>query len=219
MTTIYEKVKWELFKLKRDAMYLYGKKHNKIFAYDEKLISRLRSYYFGPLPLSVLLLLEKAVDGFCYDCAPLIVYGFLEDEFEYMSGDTDSIKLNPDNISQYREGVLGELYGEHAIIVRKIDEDLELVYDVSLGLIFEKDFYFKLENFKTRVRRSKNETIDRANFECTHVSKLDQEERFFPPSILSLFEKFSAVQEFYTDDLANEFKILKEKIYTGNLSK
>ena len=29
MTTIYEKVKWELFKLKRDAMYLYGKKHNK----------------------------------------------------------------------------------------------------------------------------------------------------------------------------------------------
>lgn len=218
MATIKERIKWELFKIKREAMYQYGLNHNKIFAYNEEIISRLRKYYFGPFPLSLLLLLEKGVEGFCYDRTPFIVYGFLDDDFEYVSGDADNIKLNPEVIDQHNKGDLGDLYGEHAIIVRKVDENLELVYDVTLGLIFEKEFYYKLENFKPRVVRDKKETIERANFECHDGSNFDQEKSSLL-TLLPMFEGASAVQEFYSDNLEDEIRILKEKSGYDNMVK
>lgn len=210
MATCVEKIKWELFKIKREIMFHYGIKHNKIFAYDEEMLSKLRDYYFGALPLSVLFLFQTTVDGFCYYRAPFVVYAFLDNDFYYVSGDADSIKLNPEYIDQHKQGILGELYGEHAVIVRKIDEDLELVYDVSLGLIFEKEFYYKMDNFKPRFTRNKEETIERANLECSDGSNFDQN-KYDLPLILPLFENAQVVQEFYTDALANEIKLLKEK--------
>lgn len=218
MATIKEKIKWELFKIKREAMYQYGLKHNKVFVYDEEIISKLRNYYFGSFPVSLLLLLEKGVAGFCYDRSPFIVYGFLDDDFEYVSGDADSMKLNPEFIDQHNKGVLGDLYGEHAIVVRKVDENLELVYDVTLGLIFEKDFYYKLENFKPRVVRGKKETIERANLECHDGSDFDREKSSLL-TLLPMFEGASAVQDFYSDYLVNEIRILKEKSGYDNMVK
>lgn len=218
MATIKEKIKWELFKIKREAMYQYGLKHNKVFVYDEEIISKLRNYYFGAFPLSITLLFEKTVNGFCYDRTTFIVYGFLDDDFEYVSGDADSIKLDPEVIDQYNKGLLDDLYGEHAIIVRKVDESLELVYDVALGLIFEKNFYYKLENFKPRVIRGKKETIDRANLECDDGSNLEQD-KYLLCTLLHLFERTRPVQEFYSDYLNNEIRLLKEKVGYENLVK
>ena len=49
--------------------------------YDKTLIERLRNIYDGGIPLSILLLVDKMCNGFCYERALLPTLGLTDKDF------------------------------------------------------------------------------------------------------------------------------------------
>lgn len=219
MASVYEKMRWNLFKLKREIMFSYGIKHNKIFAYGHDFIERLRSVYFGPIPLSMLMLLENYTNGLCYYRAPLIAYGFLDDDFECVDAIVDSIRLDPKVIDEYRKGTYDELYGDHCYVIRRLNDGSEWVYDVSLGLVFEKDYYYLYEKPQVRKVNDKNATIDFISRECRGDENLDNDKYILPFILSSIENNLKPTQDFYLDSLLEEIRLLKEKVKYDELIK
>lgn len=220
MATLMERMRWRLYNIKKDIMFEYGRKHNLIFLYGKEYIDKLRDIYHGPIPLSLLLLLDYTSNGFCYYRGPLVAYGFLDDDFECIDASIDSIRFNPELIYQVREGILDEnLYGDHCFVVRKLEDGSEWVYDASLGLIFEKKFYFALEHPKIRVRHNKDETLEFLEYECPRTNNLEND-KYTLSFILPAFESnIVPLQDFYTDTIKREIELLKEKVRYDDIVK
>lgn len=159
MTTRLEEMKWKLHKKRCDVLFDYGVKHGLIGAYDKKLIENLRHIYYGGLPASVLLLHGKLSNGYCYDRGTLVTLGFGDDDFQVVNADIDSLRLNPQCIDEYRTGNGSEHFANHCFAERTLKDGTTLVYDTSIGLVFEKSLYYKLENPKITKVNDKETTL------------------------------------------------------------
>ena len=143
MATIREKLRWKFYLMKERLIYDYGFKTGLIGGYDVEFIENLRNIYYGPFPLSLLILDVEGCIGKCYDRALLATFGFLDDEFVQVDADIDSITYNVFNIDDFRNS-LGNLpihYGNHSFIERTlkngmIDKDKYLL--PTLLPIFER---------------------------------------------------------------------------------
>lgn len=151
MATNFQKLKWDIHQKKHKMLMIYGLQHGLIFPYDEELIQKLRNVYYGGIPASIILLSNGMSNGHCYDRALLLSRAFLnnESDINLLFGDIDSLKLNPNFISDSPH------YADHCFVERITKDGRHFIYDTSCGFIFDKKIYWLMENPKLRHINSK----------------------------------------------------------------
>lgn len=161
-----QKLKWNLHCKKERLLLTYGLIKGLITPYDDELIEKLRKVYYGGIPASIVLLSKGLIDGYCYDRALLMSKAFLEDDddIQLLCATIDRLKLNPECISD------NPLYADHCIVERTTKEGKHLIYDTSVGLIYDKNIYWMMQNPKIRHINSKEA-----------IKKFIEEDEDYPP--------------------------------------
>ncbi len=210
MATELEQKKWELYKKRHDVLFTYGIKNNLIKLYDDELITNLRHIYSGGLPASIYILHDKLSNGFCYDRASLITLGFGDDDFQVVSANIDNLRLNPKYIDTYRLQDVN--YANHCFAERIKSDGTTWVYDTSVGLVFEKNLYYKLERPQITKLNDKASTLE--FMKSTNQFSLDiGDDKYILPMVLPMLEKYLVpVQPFYLETLKEEIDVLKTAI-------
>lgn len=219
MATKLEKMKWKLNRRRYDTLFAYGVKHGLIGAYNNKLIENLRHIYYGGLPASILLLHDKLSNGYCYDRGTLITLGFGDDDFRVIDANADSLRLNPQYIDEYRSEKGSVHFGNHCFAERVLKDGTTLVYDTSLGLIFEKNLYYKLENPKITKVNDKNSTLKFLYYDFQQDSDIDNGKYALPLILPNIESCLTPTQPFYLEQLKQEIEILKQKVNYESMCK
>ena len=216
MATKIEELKYKLYKKRHDLLFLYGAKKGLIRMYDDELLDNLRHVYYGGIPVTILLLHRSLCDGHCYDRGPLVTLGFGDDDFQVVDAEINNIKLNPKYIDQFKAGKLGVGFGEHCFAERTFKDGTTWVYDTSIGLVIEKNLYYKIENPKVRIVNNKNRTLEYLYKDFQKDSNIENDKYVLPLILPNLEANLEPVQDFYMDQLMEEFRILKEELdYDG----
>lgn len=200
-------------------MFAYRVKHGLIRAYDNKLIENLRHIYYGGLPASILLLHDKSSNEYCYDRGTLITLGFDDDDFQVVDADIDSLRLNPQYIDEYRSGKGSEHFGNHCFAERMVKDGTTLVYDTSIGLIFEKSLYYKLENPKITKINDKNSTLEFLYYDFQQDSDIERDKYALPLILPNIENCLTPTQPFYLEQLKQEIKLLKQEVNYEDICK
>ena len=212
MATKLEEMKWKLHRKRYNELFNYGVKHGLIGTYDQQLIENLRHIYYGGLPASILLLYGNLSNGHCYDRGPLVTLGFNDDDFQVIDADINSLRLNPKYIDEYRTGNKSEHFANHCFAERILKDGTTLVYDTSLGLVFEKKLYYKLENPKITKINDKETTLKFLYYDFQKDSNIERD-KYALPFILPIIEKHLVpTQPFYLELLKQEIAILKQEV-------
>lgn len=185
---------------------LWGLKNGLILPYDDELIEKLRKVYYGGIPALVILLSNAMTDAYCYDRALLMSRAFLEDEDEVqlLCASINSLKLNPKLICD------DPLYADHCIVERTTEDGRHLIYDTSVGFIYDKSLYWMMENPKIR-HISKKDVIKKyiEEDEKRYLKDLDKD-KYVAPLILPMIEMtFGRPTEMYS---AKGIELLQRKI-------
>lgn len=121
------------FEKKHTQMLLYGLKHKLIFPYPDELFDALRPYCLGGLPASIVLFENELCNGKCYDRARLMSLAFADAKI--IHADINSLRVEPGSGSP-----------EHAIVeTKEFGGNKNWIVDTSIGLVFDKDYYFNFE--------------------------------------------------------------------------
>ena len=211
MANIIDKTKWELHLLKHKSLVFEGTKKGLIHPYDSKTIERLRNVYYGGIPLSIILLSNQLCNGKCYDSATFISAGFGDDDFKIVYGDIDTLRLNPRYIDNYRKANDSTWnYADHAWAERTDEDGITWVYDTTLGLVVEKNLYYKMEKPKTRHTNGKAKTIEFLKDQITYEPESN---KYALPLIIPNIERtIKGSLPWYQDQLKQEIEMFKEKV-------
>lgn len=212
MATELEKKEWKSYQKRYKTLFDYGIKHNLIGAYNDKLIENLRHIYYGGLPISILLLHEKLTNGHCYDRGPLVTLGFEDDDFQVINADIDSLKLRPEYIDECRTGKKREDYANHCFAERTLKNGTTLVYDTSVGLVFEKSLYYKMENPQIKKVNDKETTLKFLYYDFLENSNIERDKYALPIILPNIENCLVPTQKFYLKQLKQEIEILKQEI-------
>ncbi len=183
---------------------LWGWKHKKVFTYPSALIDALRPYHVGGMPASIMVLVNELCNGYCYDRATLMSLAF--DDAKIVHGNIESLRITS-----------GEEHAEHAFVETKaFGGNKSWIVDTSIGLIYEKDFYFKLENVSVNKEFSKEQIMN--SYDVKSILAGDFEKEKWALAItLPLVE--AAVEHsihlgsvMYRDFVKQEFEKLKKAI-------
>lgn len=176
------KMKWELYQYKYKKLFLWGLKNGYIRPYDDKLIKKLRTVYSGGIPASIILLSINMSKGKCYDRAFLMSKAFLdeEDDVKLIYADVDGIKLNPLYIDDEDPN-----YADHCFVERTTKDGKKLIYDTSIGYVYDKRIYWMIENPKIRKINDKNSILEFAKSEEKENIERD---KYSAPLIIPLIE-------------------------------
>lgn len=195
MATRIQKMKWNLHSYKYKVLLIWGLKNGLITPYDDQLIEKLRKVYYGGIPASVILLSDGMTNGHCYDRALLMSRAFLDDEddVQLLYADIDSLKLNPKFISDL------PFYADHCIVERITKDGKHLIYDTSVGFVYDKKLYWLMEHPKVRKVNNKESIIKFINEdEDFHPEDVDRD-KYIAPLVLPMIEKtFGRPNEMYS---------------------
>lgn len=184
---------------------IWGSKHKKVFTYPNGLIDRLRPYHVAGLPTSILLLVTELCNGFCYDRSVLMSLAFSD------------AKVVHGNIETLRITTGGEEYAEHSFVVTKqFGGNHEWVVDTSIGLIYDKDFYYNLEKVVENEIISKETLMKSPMIQEILASDFEQE-KYALPLYLPLIEAAVSSSNWlgtssYRDIITSEFQKFKEAV-------
>lgn len=202
-------IRWKVFAKRKQRLLIDGIKRGKVKVYSDEEISNLRKYYYGGMPLSILILHNHLTAGQCYDRGTMIPYAFLDSEFRIVEGDIDSIKLYPEYI-RMNEKYHDEHYADHCFAEKTDPDGTIWVYDTTLGMVIEKELYYKIEHPNVRLTRSKEETL--AFMEDQVKDHLTDDKYVLPLVLPTLENNLEAVQPWYEDTLKGEFELLKKTV-------
>ena len=195
MATRLQKIKWDLHSYKQKALLIWGLKNGLITPYDDQLIEKLRKVYYGGIPASVILLSNGMTNGHCYDRALLMSRAFLDDEddVQLLYADIDSLKLNPQYISD------SPLYADHCIVERITKDGRHLIYDTSAGFVYDKKLYWLMEHPKVRKINNKESIIKFINEDEDFHPEDVERDKYIAPLVLPMIEKtFGRPTEMYS---------------------
>ena len=178
----------EIWKLHNEKLYeltIGGLKNGQIRPYDNKLIEKLRTIYYGGIPASILLLSNGMSNGHCYDRAMLMAQAFLdtEDDVQLVYASVDSIKLNPLYINDE-----DPLYADHCFVERITKDGKHLIYDTTSGLIYDKELYWKIENPKVRKINTKDSIKEFIRTEEEYYPENIERDKYASTLILPIIE-------------------------------
>lgn len=167
----------QLKKLKNmDKQLIWGLKHKKVFPYPDALFDRLRPYSWGGFPVSIALFVNELCNGFCYDRANMMQLAF--NDCKVVHADIETLRITTG----------GNEYAEHAFVITpEFGGNREWVVDTSAGLIYDKDFYFKLEKPKINLILSKEDCMKFRDTKELIVNNFE-EEKYVLPLTLPLVE-------------------------------
>lgn len=213
MTNKLQEMKWKFHEYKNLKLLRWGLRNGHIFPYDDELIEKLRTIYYGGIPASIILLSDGLSNGHCYDRALLMSRAFLdtEDDVRLLYGDVDALKLNPRFISD------DPLYADHCFLERTTKEGIKLIYDTSTGFVYDKKLYWLMQRPKIR-KINKKEAIKKfiAEDEEFYPENLENDKYAAPMILDNLEYTYGRPNEMYTllgiELLQREIKIFKEKI-------
>lgn len=212
MATKLEKIKWQLHKQRYNILFYYGVTKGLIRPYDQSLIENLRHIYYGGIPASILLLHGKLTNGYCYDRGPLVVLGFADDDFKVVDADINSLRLNPQYIDEYRAGKSSSHYANHCFAERILKDGTVWVYDTSLGLIFEKNLYYKMQNPIITKINDKKTTLEYLYNDFQRDSDITRDKYALPLILPNIERNLVPTQPFYQNLLKQEIEILKQEV-------
>ena len=100
-------------------------------------------------------------NGHCYERALLMSRAFLDtsDDVRLVYASIDSLRLNPKYVIDKSD----PLHSEHCIVERVTEDGVEIIYDTSTGLIYDKQLYWLIE--KPKIREISNKENIRKNVE------------------------------------------------------
>lgn len=154
---------------KMDNMLVWGLKNKKVFPYPDELFDRLRPYSWGGFPVSIALFVNELCNGFCYDRANMMQLAF--EDCKIVHADIETLRITTG----------GDEFAEHAFVVTpEFGGNREWVVDTSAGLIYDKDFYFKLEKPKINRVISKEDCMKFRDTKELIVNNFEEEKYVLP---------------------------------------
>lgn len=193
MATIREKIEWKAYKIKRDYLMDKGFKCGMIHGYEKEVLDKLKTYYFRGVSLYSIMLSMDLCLGNCLIMAPLICFGFLEDDFKIVTADIADIMLDPDEIAENNKSENpNPHFGFHRFVERTLSDGTVLVYDTSDVLVYEKELYYKIEKPKVTSEITKEEFMQMEIFKIIFSSVPDDElkrEEWMIPELERILEK------------------------------
>ena len=209
MATKIQKMKWELYQEKQRLLTNWGIVTGHIRMYDKDLIERLRNIYDGGIPLSILLLVDKMCNGFCYERALLLTLGLAEEDFRVIDATIDGIALNPNYIAENSQGK-SDKFGEHRFVEVRSKNGKTHIYDTSAHLIYEKWLYQLIEKPKVNKIITKEELLP---FHKYHHESQSDNDKYALPLILPMIESYAqSSHHFNREVLLKEIERFKQTI-------
>ena len=191
-----QEIKWKLHNYKYDKLLIWGLKNGYISPYDDRLIEKLRSVYYGGIPASIILLANGITNGFCYDRALLLSRAFLdsEDDVQLVYATVDSLRLNPKFANRTDSD-----FADHCIVERTTKDGQHIIYDTSVGVAFDKRLYWLMEHPKVRKTNPKDAIIEFVKT-CEEYDPEDIErDKYAAPLIIPNIERlYGRPNEMYT---------------------
>ena len=217
MEETYKKIKWDLHNYKSKKLLLWGLKHGYIALYNDELIEKLRTIYYGGIPASILLLSDGISNGHCYDRALLMSRAFLDEkgDVQLLYASIDSLRLNPKFIDD-----TDPLYADHCI-VEVISDGNHFIIDTSAGFVYDKKIYWLMEHPKIRKINKKDSIIRFVESEEYYHPEDIERDKYASPLILPMIEMtYGRPNEMYSmlgiELLQREIEHFKETInYEG----
>lgn len=213
--------KWELHKKKLQRLTYWGLKHGYVKPYNNKLIEKLRTIYYGGLPASILLLSNGMSNGYCYDRALLMALAFIDtdDDVKLICAAVDSLKLNPEYDCEE-----DPLYADHCFVERITQDGKHLIYDTSSGFIYDKRFYWIIEHPVIRKVIEKDAIIKRNKEDEEYFPEDIERDKYAATITLPLIEStYGRPTELYSqlgiELLQKEIELFKEKIKFSEVCK
>jgi len=212
MATEFDKELWNLYLRKKELLLNYGFKNKLIHKYDDILINNLRKVYFGGVPASIILLCAKLCNGYCFDKALLLTLGFDEsEEFRLVTAKIDEISLNPKYIDEAEElDTIND--GKHRFVERVMKDGTTWVYDTTLGLVFEKELYYKMESPIVTKVSDKKAIIEFFEYQDIKNADIERDKYSLPLTIPNIELIVNSEKHFYSDIVKAELKRFKEEI-------
>ena len=194
----------EQFEAKHTKMLIKGMKANKVFSYPKELFDRLRPFCIGGFPASIMLFINEMCNGKCYDRAMLMQLAFKD--ATVVHADINSLRCQKDCISP-----------EHAFVETKaFGGNRTWVIDTSIGLIYEKNFYYKIENPKINKVFTKEQCMQNPDIVDILASNFEND-KYALPLYLSTIESAKAPSP--RRDKASNASFAVSCIYAGNMLK
>lgn len=131
-----------------------------------------------------------------------------DDDVKLIYADIDSLKLNPKEDSNISRSA------DHCVVERTTNDGRHLIYDTSVGLVYDKRLYWLIERPKVRRVNSKDAIIQFVNGEGGYHGNLEKDKYV---AILTLpFIENALEGETYAfpgfEVLQREIEIYKKKI-------
>ena len=177
--------KWKSHQRNFQRLTYWGLKHGYAMPYNNKLIEKLRTIYYGGIPASILLLSNGMSNGYCYDRALLMARAFIDtdDDVKLICAAVDSLKLNPEYDCDE-----DPLYADHCFVERTTKEGQQLIYDTSSGFIYNKRLYWIMEQPVIRKVIEKDEIIRKVKEDEDYIPEDIERDKYASPLILPLIE-------------------------------
>ncbi len=185
-------------------MIFKGLREGNVFLYPPAFIDYLRPYTYGGVPLTLIMLVNEVCNGRCYDRAKMVSLAF--DDATLVYGDIESLRC------QSKTG-----NPEHAFIeTREFGRDRTWVVDTSMGLIFDKDFYYDLEKVKVNKVYSKEQIMQMGEVYSVLSDDFESQKyvlTFWLPIIESVLESSNRLgTAVYKDFTKHEIEKLKSAV-------
>lgn len=203
MANINDVERWNEFNERYHELLSDGAEKGLVVPYFDEFFDKLRNYYCGDLSVPILILEKNMVNGHCYDRAPLVTLAFKDNDYSLLYGDVNSLRLNPKYLGRDPSSY------DHCI-ARIEDDGIEWIIDTSIGLIFERELYEKLEEPRIRTERTKEEVND--YLKCIVTDKLIIKDDGLSSLNLDILAIDSEpIQVIYEKELKKEIALLKKK--------
>lgn len=160
---------------KRNAQLLHGVKKGLIIPYPDSLFDRLRPYHLAGFPASIALFVNELCNGLCYDRSMLMQLAFKD--ARVVHADIETLRITA-----------GDEHAEHSFVeTTDFGDGKTWVVDTSMGMIFEKNYYYKMEKPKINKVYTKDECLLNPSVMESIVSDFNNE-RYILPMILPFVE-------------------------------
>lgn len=194
------KVFWNFQCLLKTSLEILGILTRQVKPYEDCLIERLRTIYFGGVPGSVLLLVPSLCIGKCYDRGMMLSMGL--DKFNLVWGSIRSIRFE----------IMRDEGNLKGIIVRSDHLWVEYsgwVYDTTRGYKIRKWLYYILETPLIRSRKNQDWCQEQDLYKMGLKGNIEQD-KYALPIIIPLLECME--KELNSRGAIKELNLFKQSI-------
>lgn len=209
----------------------FWKRHNRLMklgiklglvrGYSEVFIERLRDVYYGGIPASIILLNPRSCRGKCYDRAVLACFALTDIDYQVVHANIDTIRYNRktvDEVNYYlSQGMaISEKYPNHCFVEFQLN-GITWVLDTTDALVYEKHFYYLINNPDVNCIRTKEETMAFPDYVDIQNAEIERD-KWAALSILPIIEQQIEESSMYKELARREIQFFKDKIHFDELS-